>query len=95
MVKDKKKRRLVEFYEKKRFILSILARNNNYSKFTKWNSFFSINKLPYNSSSIKLSNRCVITWNKKRLNKLSNFSRVVFLKFIREGKISGIKKSSW
>jgi ribosomal protein S14 len=33
--------------------------------------------------------------NKKRFNKLTGFSRHIFLKKIRAGEINGFRKSSW
>ncbi len=95
MVKDKKKRFLANQLEKKRFLLRSIARNNNFSDLTKWNAFEKLNNTSRDSSFCKISNRCVISINRKRFNKLSYFSRMILLKLIRLGYISGIRKSSW
>ena len=41
------------------------------------------------------NNICLYSINKKKYNKLTNFSRHIFLKLIRSGQIHGMKKSSW
>jgi ribosomal protein S14 len=95
MVKDKQNRSNTKQYEKRRFLLRILSRNNNFSLVTRWKAMSTVEKLPIKSSSSRISNRCILTINRKRLNTLSKFSRTVFLKLIRSGVISGIRKASW
>jgi ribosomal protein S14 len=94
-IKDKKKRLNTNKCELKRFVLNTLLRNFNFSDITRWNASINLRYMPVNSSATRILNRCVLTINKKRLNKLSNFSRMVFLKLSRSGLISGIRKSSW
>ena len=93
--KDKKNREFVKQFELYRFILKSIIKNANYSNMTRWNAVLLLAELPVNSSEIRLINRCIITGNKKRVNNLYNYSRMVFLKLIRSGYISGIKKSTW
>jgi hypothetical protein len=38
--------------------------------------------------------KCLSSINKKRFNKLTTFSRHIFLKLIRQGVIAGIQKAS-
>jgi ribosomal protein S14 len=93
--KDKKNREFVKQFEFSRFILKSIIKNASYSNMTRWNAVLLLAELPVNSSEIRLINRCIITGNKKRVNNLYNYSRMVFLKLIRSGYISGIKKSTW
>lgn len=95
MVKDKKNREYFNINEKQRFIIRTIERNNNFFKLLRWNANFSLKILPTNSSKTRISNRCILTVNKKRLNKLSNFSRTVFLEKVRSGYINNVQKSYW
>jgi small subunit ribosomal protein S14 len=93
--KDKKNRKFVKQFELDRFILKSIIKNVNYSNMARWNAILLLTELPTKSSEVLLINRCIITGNKKRVNNLYNYSRMVFLKLIRYGYISGIKKSTW
>ena len=95
LVKDKKHRKLIKHFELNHFILKQISNNNNFQKVTKWNALGKLTNLPKNSSKTYITNRCVKTINKKTFNKLSNFSRTVFLKLVKSGEISGMRKSSW
>lgn len=92
--KDKKVRRSIFNLEKKRFILKIISQNQNFFGLIRWKAKFSLNCLPIKSSKTYLSNLCVLTINKKKFNKLTNFSRIVFLKLVDKKKLSNIYKSS-
>lgn len=93
--KDRKNRQIVKELELKHFILKQISTNSNFSKTTKWNALNKLSSLSRKSSKTVLSNRCVKTVNKKTFHKFSNFSRTVFLKLIKSGHISGMRKSSW
>ena len=93
--KDRKNRNNIYKVELQHFVLKRIANDSNFSKMIKWNSLDKLSHLSKRGSKTYISNRCVKTINKKTFNKLSNFSRVVFLKFIKSGQISGFRKSSW
>jgi ribosomal protein S14 len=93
--KDRKNRKLIKETELQRFILKQISTNSNFLKTTQWNALYKISSLSKKSSKTVLSNRCVKTINKKTFHKFSNFSRTVFLKLIKSGHISGMRKSSW
>ena len=93
--KDKKLRLLIKKVEKKNFILKSIFRNLNFFILIRWNSFLKLKTLTKGNSYVSLSPRCLYTINKKRFNKLTPFSRHVFLKLIRSGQISSIQKASW
>ena len=95
LAKDKKKRIIIKKLELQHFILKQISINNNFHKTTNWNALNKLSCLPKSSSKTYLSNRCITTINKKKFHKFSNFSRMVFLKFARNGFISGLRKSSW
>jgi ribosomal protein S14 len=93
--KDKKLRNDILHKEHYHFVLKSIMKNLNFFALLRWNAYLKLKNLTQNSSKISLINRCLYTINKKRFNKLTGFSRHVFLKQIRSGSIIGIKKSSW
>lgn len=93
--KDKKLRLKIKQIEKKNFILKSIFRNLNFFTLIRWNAFLKLKDTTKGNSYISLSPRCLYTINKKRFNKLTPFSRHVFLKLIRSGQISSIQKASW
>ena len=54
-----------------------------------------LDKLPRNSSKIRLHNRCLLSGRPKGYMRMFGISRVAFRKMALEGKIPGITKSSW
>jgi ribosomal protein S14 len=93
--KDKKLRERVVLKEYEHFVLKSIIKNFNFFTLIRWNAMLKLKNIVQNSSKISIINRCLYTINKKRFNKLTGFSRHVFLKHIRSGSIVGIKKSSW
>lgn len=93
--KDKKNRTIVKELERKHFILKQISTNSNFLKTTRWNALHQLSLLPRKSSKTVLSDRCVKTINKKTFHKFTNFSRTVFLKLVKSGYVSGMRKSSW
>ena len=90
---DIKKRSLNLKYENKQYVLKSLNKNAKISKTNRWN--FDLNLGHINKTSNVLVKRCVLTGQKKKINKLFNISRMSFLKLARNGFISGIRKSTW
>ena len=54
-----------------------------------------LDKLPRNSSKIRLHNRCLLTGRPKGYMRMFGICRVVFREMALEGKIPGITKASW
>jgi len=54
-----------------------------------------LDKLPKNSSSVRLHNRCQLTGRPKGYMRKFGVCRVVFRKMANEGKLPGITKASW
>jgi ribosomal protein S14 len=93
--KDRRNRKMVKQLELKHFVLKQISTNSNFLKTTRWNALHKLSNISKNSSKTVISNRCIQTINKKSFHKFSNFSRTVYLKLIKSGYISGIRKSSW
>jgi ribosomal protein S14 len=92
---DKNLRQQIKLEENKRFILKSISKNFNFFILIRLNAFLKLKVLTKNNSKVSITNRCLLSINKKRLNKLTTFSRHIFLKLIRSGEIYGIRKSSW
>lgn len=54
-----------------------------------------LQKLPKNSSPVRLHNRCMMTGRPRGYYRKFGISRLVFREMALRGEIPGIKKSSW
>lgn len=54
-----------------------------------------LQKLPRNASPVRYKNRCAITGRPRGYMRDFGLSRIKFRELANEGKIPGIKKSSW
>lgn len=57
--------------------------------------FDALQKLPRNSSPVRLKNRCAITGRSRGYMRAFGLSRIQFREMALEGKIPGVKKASW
>jgi ribosomal protein S14 len=93
--KDRRNRQSIKQLELKRFILKQISTNSNFLKPIQWNASNKLSNLSKNNSKVVVSNRCIKTTNKKTFHKFTSFSRTVFLKLVKLGNISYLRKSSW
>ena len=83
IARENKRQRLVEKYADLRKQLKEEGR---------WDE---LDKLPRNSSKIRLHNRCGLTGRPKGYMRKFGINRVTFRKMANEGKIPGVTKASW
>lgn len=57
--------------------------------------FEELQKLPKNASPVRLKNRCAITGRPRGYLRAFGLSRIKFRELAQEGRIPGVKKSSW
>jgi len=81
--RERKRQRMVERYAEKRAALKEAG---------DWDA---LQKLPKNSSRVRLHNRCQITGRPRGYMRQFGISRVLFRKMALEGKIPGVRKASW
>jgi len=81
--RERKRAALVEKYAEKREALKEAG---------DWEA---LQKLPKNSSKVRMHNRCSLTGRPKGYMRQFGISRVMFREMALSGKIPGIKKSSW
>lgn len=83
IAREEKRRKLVEKYAEKRAQLKAEG---------KWEE---LDKLPKNSSRVRLHNRCKLTGRPKGYMRRFGINRVLFREMALNGKIPGITKASW
>ena len=81
--RERKREKLVAKYAEKRAALKAAG------------DFEGLDKLPKNSSPVRLHNRCKLTGRPKGYMRKFGISRVTFREMANDGKIPGIKKASW
>ena len=57
--------------------------------------FEGLDKLPKNSSPVRLHNRCKLTGRPRGYMRTFGISRVTFRQMALDGKIPGVKRASW
>ena len=81
--RERKREKLVARYAEKRKALKEAG------------DYDALDKLPRNSSKVRLHNRCKLTGRPKGYMRKFGISRVTFREMASEGKIPGITKASW
>lgn len=96
--RERKRERLVARYANKRAELTKVLKSTDSSdevQSAKWDAMMSLQKLPANSSKIRLHNRCGLTGRPRGYMRQFGISRVTFREMALEGKIPGVRKGSW
>jgi small subunit ribosomal protein S14 len=81
--RERKRARLVAQYAEKRAALKAAG------------DYAGLDKLPRNSSKVRLHNRCQITGRPRGYMRHFGIARTVFRDMALDGKIPGLKKASW
>ena len=81
--KDKNNRKIIQNFEKTRFILKNIIKNLYYLNVIRWLAVLNLNNLLKKSSMVFLINKCILTGSKTRINKFCNYSRIVFIKIFK------------
>lgn len=83
LARKAKKERLAARYAKKRAELKAAG------------DYDALQKLPRNSSPVRIKNRCSISGRSRGYMRAFGISRIQFREMARQGKIPGVKKASW
>jgi len=81
--RQRKRERLVKQYSDKRKELKEAG------------DYEALDKLPKNSSKVRLRNRCALSGRPRGFIRMFGVSRIKFRDLASEGKIPGVTKSSW
>lgn len=94
LIKDKRRRILFSLYEKKHNFLTSIYQNFSLSKQIRLIAYYNLLILSKDSSITRIKNRCVLTNRPRSIYKHFGLSRLMFRKYILQGKLIGVKKSS-
>jgi small subunit ribosomal protein S14 len=83
IARDEKRRRLYEQFKERR------------EKLVAAHDYDGLDKLPRNSSPVRLKNRCNLTGRPKGFMRKFGVCRNVFRELAVSGKIPGVRKASW
>jgi len=93
--KEKNNSLIVLKLEDIQLIFKSIVRNTNLIKICRWETHLKFSNLLKKSLRTRLVHRCILTGRKGKFTNLYKFSRLVFLKLVRNSAISGLKKSVW
>ena len=93
--RDKKRRSMYSKYELKRLELTTVIHDLTFSKEIRYKSLRELNRLPRNSSRIRIKNRCVLTGRGHSVLRFCGFSRLKFRELASQGLLMGVTKASW
>ncbi|MGR3973062.1 MAG: 30S ribosomal protein S14 [Candidatus Rhabdochlamydia sp.] len=95
IAKEKRRQVLVKQKWERRQQLKEIVKNFSTSDEERLVAQISLNKLPRNSSPVRLRNRCQFTGRSRGFLRKFKMSRLCFLEMARHGYIPGIMKASW
>ena len=90
-----KRIKLVKKFSKKRKELKKIIKNKNLPLEERFNAQLKLAKLPRNSASTRIRNRCEITGRPHGVYRKLKISRIALRDLASKGKIPGMTKSSW
>lgn len=93
--KNERRKRLVEKYAAKRSEIKATLANPETTDEAFFQAQRALAKLPRNSSSIRIRNRCSMTGRARGFIGRFGVSRLTFRELALSGKIPGVTKSSW
>jgi small subunit ribosomal protein S14 len=93
--KQKQRERLVKLKWEKRVALKNMIKDPSLSEEAKLEAIDKLNKMPRDSSYVRLRNRCQLTGRARGYLRKFKLSRLCFREMANSGLIPGVTKSSW
>ena len=93
--KNLKRMKMVNKFEKKRMMLKKIIMNKKLELAERFAAQLKLDKLPKNSSRVRIRNRCGISGRPHGYYRKLKISRIALRDMASAGKIPGIFKSSW
>lgn len=94
LLKDKRRRIVFSLYEKKRKFLLAIYQNLKLPIKLRYLAYTNLVVLTKESYITRIKNRCVLTNRARSIYRDYGLSRLMFRKYILQGKLIGLKKSS-
>lgn len=95
IVNNEKKKKLSKRYAELRKELKAKIIDESLSDEERFEAMVRLQKLPRNSSSVRVRNRCVLTGRPRGYYRDFKLSRIAFRELALRGMIPGVTKSSW
>lgn len=95
IARQKKRERLVQLKWEKRKALKEVIYDMNKSEEERAAAAIALNKMPKNSSPVRLKNRCELTGRSRGFLRKFKLSRLCFRELANSGVIPGVVKASW
>ncbi len=95
IAREKKRERLVALKREQRVKLKEIIRNPATSEEDQRAAQTALNKMPRNSSRVRLRNRCQLTGRSRGFLRKFKLSRLCFREMANKGLIPGVFKASW
>ncbi len=93
--KSKRKQELVKRYASKRAALVQVIKDPEATWEDKLEAQTRLEKLPRSSSATRIRRRCILTGRPRGYMGMFKLSRIAFRELALEGKLPGVKKTSW
>ena len=93
--KNLKRIKMVKRYAQKRAALKKIINNRKLELSERFEAQLKLNKLPKNSSKIRIRNRCEVSGRPHGVYRKLKISRIALRQLGLQGKIPGLVKSSW
>lgn len=93
--REKKRQVLVGKYAARRAALKAVTKNDTLSREDRFKATLALAKLPRNSSTSRLHNRCEVTGRPRSYYRKLRMSRIALRDLASQGQIPGMVKSSW
>lgn len=93
--KDKYRRILHKKQEMKRLQYKSIIENRSLPAKIRGKYIKKLNKLPRDSSLVRIRNRCILTGRARAVYKFCKLSRISLRELAAQGRLMGISKSSW
>jgi ribosomal protein S14 len=95
LIKDKRRRVLHNYFEKRRKVLLALFQDLRLSDRTRLRAYRLLVRMPRDTSVTRLRTRCTLTNRPRAVFRRFGLSRLMFRKLAWQGKLIGVKKASW
>lgn len=95
VMKNNDNRALAEKYFKHRKELRSKSVNMTLSEEERAEARLKLNKLPRDTSAIRVTNRCTLSGRSRAVYRKFGISRIAFRQLALDGKLPGVTKASW
>ena len=95
VAKNERRKKIVERYRERRTELRSLVRDQRLPPEQRFEAQLLLNKLPRDSSPVRIRNRCVVTGSPRGYYRKFGLSRIALRDLALRGELPGVIKASW